>query len=53
MANIQVDSVNTIHQTSAALQSVLSTPEEVSPNAQVKFCLPDIFKMGETFYSEL
>ena len=35
MSNIQVDSVTTVQQTSSALQSLLSTPDEVSPNAQV------------------
>ncbi|XP_028406520.1 polycystin-1-like isoform X2 [Dendronephthya gigantea] len=34
MANVQVTSVTAVQQTSAALQSLLSTPEEVSPNAQ-------------------
>jgi hypothetical protein len=28
--------VTTVQQTSAALQSLLSTPEEVSPDAQVR-----------------
>ena len=36
MTNVQVDSVTTVQQTSAALQSLLSTPEEVSPDAQVR-----------------
>lgn len=35
ISNIQMDSVTTVQQTSAALQSLLSTPDEVSPNAQV------------------
>ena len=36
IASIQMDSVTTVQQTSSALQSLLSTPAEVSPKAQVK-----------------
>ena len=36
MASVQVDSINTVQQTSSALQSLLATPEEVSPTAQVQ-----------------
>jgi hypothetical protein len=38
MSNVQVDSVTTVQQTSSALNSLLSTPDEVSPDAQVRRC---------------